>query len=74
MRRKVSLDVDSLAVDSFETGADGGARGTVEAREAAACTCERSCPCPSAAYYCADAYETSISCDYTHNASCYTPV
>ncbi|HET7232288.1 MAG TPA: hypothetical protein VFJ16_19940 [Longimicrobium sp.] len=71
MRKKLSLEVDGLAVDSFATGgADQKERGTVEAN--AACTCLATCACPSARYWCADSPETSFSCDYTQNASCWT--
>jgi hypothetical protein len=70
MRKKLSLQVERLSVDSFATGAGEAARGTVEAN--AACTCFNSCVCPSARYWCADSPETVYSCDYTHNASCWT--
>jgi len=71
MRRKLALEVEALAVDSFETTGEARApRGTVEAREAP-CTCWQSCACPSAPYWCADVPPTQISCDYTHNASCW---
>jgi len=72
MRKKLSLDLDALAVASFDTG-DGStsSRGTVAGHEP--CTCRASCACPSAIYWCADIAETVYSCDYTHNASCWTP-
>ncbi|HEX8696683.1 MAG TPA: hypothetical protein VF746_29970 [Longimicrobium sp.] len=86
MRRKLSLELDGLRVDSFETSPrQEEARGTVRARQlddvqptppevydaAAPCTCWESCACPSAAYYCATVRYTAISCDYTRNTSCY---
>jgi hypothetical protein len=84
MRKKLSLDVDALSVDSFETTAAGAhGRGTVHAREIVGdpqptppvdldnCTCAASCPCPTAAYYCATVRATAISCDYTQNLSCW---
>ena len=72
MRKKLSLQVDRLAVESFDTGrGDAAARGTVEAN--AGCTCYNTCVCPSARYWCADMPETIYSCDYTNNASCWTP-
>ena len=72
MRRKLSLNPDELAVSSFDTGAEGETeRGTVRG-QAAACTCAASCVCPSAVYWCADIADTVYSCDYTHNASCWT--
>jgi hypothetical protein len=71
MRRKLSLNVDDLAVSSFETGEGGAAaRGTVLAQ--AACTCNASCVCPTAVYWCAEIAYTVYSCDYTKNASCIT--
>jgi hypothetical protein len=70
MRKKLRLDVDQLAVSSFQAGESETARGTVHAQ--AACTCWRTCVCPSAIYWCADIAETVYSCDYTHNASCWT--
>jgi len=86
MRKKLSLELDGLRVDSFETSPrEEEARGTVHARElelqptppdvyddaAVACTCAASCPCPTAAYHCATVRFTAISCNYTYNASCY---
>jgi hypothetical protein len=71
MRKKLSLELDALSVDSFATdGAQRARRGTVEGY--GACTCRASCVCPSAIYWCADIAETVYSCDYTHNASCWT--
>lgn len=71
MRRKLRLDVDELAVSSFDAGeADAAARGTVQAN--APCTCLHSCACPSAIYYCGTLAYTAYSCDYTKNLSCVT--
>ena len=71
MRKKLTLDPDGLAVSSFDTGeADGGTRGTVRAQ--AACTCNATCACPSAIYWCAEIAYTVYSCDYTKNLSCST--
>ena len=71
-RKKLAMELEKLAVDSFATTAGDEARGTVLAN-AGDCTCAASCPCPSAPYWCADAYETLISCGYTANRSCMTP-
>ena len=75
MRKKLRLE--SLAVDSFFTGAADGGRGTVHARatvtappQQVGCTCQQTCLCPSQAYYCATIMATGYSCDYTLNASC----
>lgn len=79
MDRKIRLDLDALGVDSFETEAPHAGRGTVRAHESTTCvttppeypcTCDASCLCKTAAFYCATAPETAISCDYSHNASC----
>ncbi|HEX8693912.1 MAG TPA: hypothetical protein VF746_15930 [Longimicrobium sp.] len=42
--RKLTLDLDALTVETFETTEDAGARGTVRAQE----TLESECQCPSA--------------------------
>jgi len=81
MKKKLSLELEALAVDSFETSAGTGPRGTVNAHDASAgcqptppeyadCTCYASCLCPTNAYYCATVMATVISCDYTYNGSC----
>lgn len=79
--RKTKLDLEVLAVDSFETTAGAGdAPGTVHAHggdapkptppQYADCTCVYTCDCPSAYYWCGDGYHTIYSCDYTRNESC----
>lgn len=77
MPRKLTLDLDTLSVHSFDTTADGeAARGTVLAAESQTppvdnCTCVASCACPSAYFYCnTGPVNTHYSCNYTHNASC----
>ena len=72
MAAKLKLEVDTLAVESFATAAATPARGTVRGEEAA-CTCYRTCLCPSAPFFCADVPLTYLSCDYTANGSCLTP-
>ena len=70
MRKKLSLNLDALSVESFDTGdAKAALRGTVEAH--APCTCRDTCVCPSAIYWCADIAFTVYSCDYTKNLSCW---
>lgn len=82
MERKIRLDVEALGVESFEThprGAD--LRGTVHAHVSAGCqptppvydddcTCNATCLCRTAAYYCATVMATVVSCHYTENVSC----
>lgn len=78
MKKKLNLQLDALAVDSFETSAVDHGVGTVRGRESdtdepieqAPCTCFASCLCPTNAYYCATVHATVISCDYTYNGSC----
>jgi len=70
MRKKLSLELESLKVDSFDTEArEAAPRGTVQAN-AAACTCWASCLCRTAYYYCGDGPHTIHSCDYSYNQSC----
>ena len=76
MGAKRKLDLDGLAVDSFETEAAGAARGTVRAHEdglfaAKGCTCQGTCLCQTAYYYCGTGPETIYSCEYTANRSCH---
>jgi hypothetical protein len=79
MKKKLSLELDALTVDSFDTVAAGSARGTVQGLESEDetelcinpdCTCVDSCLCPTNAYYCATVMATVVSCDYTYNGSC----
>lgn len=78
MPRKLTLELDTLAVHSFDTTPqDAGDRGTVLGAESPTtppvdnCTCQASCACPSAYYYCnTNPVHTNYSCGYTKNASC----
>jgi hypothetical protein len=77
MARKLTLELEALAVDSFATSAaPGEARGTVRGREDQAapdyfdCTCAATCVCATAYYWCGDGYQTLYSCTYTQNESC----
>ena len=80
MKKKLSLELDGLSVESFTTDAvagDGigtvrGAENDKEAAARAACTCFASCLCPTAYYWCGDGYHTIYSCDYSANVSCLT--
>lgn len=69
--KKLKLDAEEVAVESFPTAeAAGEPRGTVQA--AAGCTYAVSCPCPSALYHCGDMYQTSYSCQYSRMDPCPT--
>ena len=81
---KKTLDLDQLAVDSFDTtSASAGARGTVHAHQTGdaptptpteyACTCAATCLCKTNYYYCGTGQHSIYSCDFTVNASCLTP-
>ncbi|HSU15093.1 pinensin family lanthipeptide [Longimicrobium sp.] len=77
MQTRKKLDLDTLAVDSFATAAEDGARGTVRAHEnepdvaARGCTCQGTCLCPTAYYNCGTGPYTIYSCEYTANNSCH---
>jgi hypothetical protein len=75
MKKKLTLDVDALAVASFDTAEARRERaGTVHGQDGAPeyfdCTCAATCDCPSAYYWCGDGYYTLYSCKYTQNESC----
>jgi len=85
--KKLSLELESLAVDSFDTtSAARDERGTVRGNDSEGesdvpvptppvyaddCTCRATDLCPSAVYYCATVRYTAISCKYTVNLSCH---
>jgi len=70
MKKKVTLELEALSVESFATTADAEEpRGTVHAA-AQDCTCKHSCLCETAYYYCGTGPATIYSCDYTANRSC----
>ena len=70
--KKLGLDPETLAVESFETAkaADAG-RGTVLA-QAAPCTHAATCFCDSGPFKCVYPF-SEYSCDYTLNAYCTWP-
>jgi hypothetical protein len=77
MPRKLTLDLDALAVHSFHTSPAEDGRGTVLGAESPTtppvdnCTCQASCACPSAYFYCnTNPVLTHYSCGYTKNVSC----
>jgi hypothetical protein len=78
MKKKLSLELEGLSVDSFATADAPEARaGTVQGAEDESdapayfdCTCFNTCLCKTAYYYCGDGYQTIYSCNYTHNESC----
>jgi hypothetical protein len=71
--KKLSLDPESLGVESFET-AKGPAveRGTVMG-QAPPCTHALSCMCASGPFQCGGYEFSEYSCDYTLNAYCTWP-
>ena len=82
MKPKKKLDLDALSIESFDTVAPLAVEGTVHAHEIEPtppeyqppCTCFNTCLCKTAYYNCGTGHYTIYSCDYTHNASCLTPV
>jgi len=71
-KKKLDLDPETLAVESFEAGETPGRRGTVEG-QAAPCTCWKTCDCASGPWRCGGYAFTEYSCDWTFNASCDWP-
>jgi len=61
MARKLTLDVDALTVNAFETGDAMEGRGTVEAREG-------KIPCPTYITSCPATYHTCASFDISCRA------
>jgi hypothetical protein len=61
--KKMKLRVDALSVESFATGQDADARGTVRGRDG--CTYVDTCLCPTAYYHCGTGPATIHSCDFT---------
>jgi hypothetical protein len=80
MKKKLNLELEALAVDSFETSAASDGHGTVHGQAALApqptppeyadCTCAYSCLCRTAYYYCGTGPHSIYSCDFTYNGSC----
>jgi hypothetical protein len=66
MLRKLRLDVETLAVDSFTTADDTARpRGTVRAaQQPEPCTYWDTCDCPTAYYRCVEFFFTDYSCNY----------
>ncbi|HET7229245.1 MAG TPA: hypothetical protein VFJ16_04550 [Longimicrobium sp.] len=66
--KKLSLDLDQLAVESFDTGTPLRPRGTVRGNDLSDTTCvERLCQCGTTT--CAND-SIQISCDVTCNGTC----
>lgn len=66
--KKLKLQVENLAVDSFATGAGAGEPGTVHGQ--AECTYFQSCLCKTAYYQCGTGPYTIYSCNYTNDDRC----
>lgn len=72
-RKKLSLNPETLAVESFETAkAPQVERGTVLAA-ALPCTHANTCFCNSGPWKCGGYEFTQYSCDYTLNEYCTMP-
>lgn len=69
--KKLKLQVDTLAVESFQTGDEADrAPGTVHGR-GEDCTWDETCLCETAYYYCGTGPHTIFSCDYTETRRCF---
>jgi len=62
--KKLELSLDSLSIESFETGAAPRPGGTVEA-QGQACTDPATCKCPTSIWACATISATAYSCPQT---------
>lgn len=72
--KKMRLQVDSLAVESFRTGAEPPRDpGTVHGRGEDGCTWVDTCLCETAYYNCGTGPATLYSCDYTETRRCFGP-
>ena len=67
MRAKLSLKLDDLMVDSFDTTAAQKAKGTVFGEQ---CTCWTNCTCPGCPT-CNTCGDTCNTCGATCPATCY---
>lgn len=70
--KKLSLDPETLGVESFETAKGPAERGTVVG-QAPPCTHVASCRCASGPFQCGGYEFSEYSCDYTLNAYCTWP-
>jgi hypothetical protein len=70
--KKLSLDPETLGVESFETAKAPTERGTVVG-QAPPCTHALSCMCASGPFQCGGYEFSEYSCDYTLNAYCTWP-
>lgn len=71
--RKLSLNLDQLTVDSFDTATAEEKKGTVFGEQ---CTCHTQCTCPGCPtcdYTCDDAtcHQSCGSCEVTCDVSCW---
>jgi len=67
--KKMKLQIETLAVDSFATDHAADERGTVRG-QAEECTWFESCLCETAYYHCGTGPHTIHSCDYTQTWRC----
>lgn len=63
--KKLSLNLDQLSVDSFDTEAPAEQKGTVMGEQ---CTCQTACTCPG----CPTCYNTCNANDWTCANTCET--
>jgi hypothetical protein len=66
--KKLTLDLDQLTVDSFDTSETGAEKGTVFGEQ---CTCYTNCTCPGCPT-CDHTQCQQNTCDFSCNGSCWT--
>ena len=64
MRKKLTLELDRLSIESFETGLAPAVEGTVAAAQAD-CTSPATCKCPTSLFACGTIAATVYSCPRT---------
>jgi hypothetical protein len=71
--KKLSLDLDQLVVDSFDTAAKAEEKGTVFGEQ---CTCYTNCTCPGCPtcdHTQCDQNTCQHTCDFSCWGTCYDP-
>ena len=71
--KKLSLNLDQLKVDSFDTAAVEKEKGTVYGEQQCTCQTICSCPgCPTCDWTCNQAVDTcAITCEWSCGGSCW---
>jgi hypothetical protein len=69
MRTKLTLNLDQLTVDSFDTAPERAEKGTVFGEECTCYTCHTNCTCPGC-YTCDHTYCDQDTCQVSCDGTC----